>query len=69
MTSSLSSSEREREISWETLQHKRASFRVDGRISWFLWNCGGKLRVPLELCGDLGDPLVFPQEVRSAFEL
>ena len=47
VSSSLSSSKREREISWETLQHKKASSRVDGRISWFLWNCGGKLRVPL----------------------
>ena len=61
VSSSLSSSKREREISWETLQHKKASSRVDGRISWFLWNCGGKLRVPLELCGDLRDPLMFPQ--------
>ena len=42
---------------------------MEGRISWFLWSCGRKLRVPLELCGELGDPLVFPQEVRSAFEL
>ena len=42
---------------------------MEGRISWFLWSCGRKLRVPLELCGGLGDPLVFPQEVRSAFEL
>ena len=56
-------------ISLETLQWERASYHVEGRISWFLWSCGGKLRVPLELCGGLGDPLVFPQEVRSAFEL
>ena len=69
VSSSLSSSKRKRGISWETLQRKMASYRVEGRISWFLWSCGRKLRVPFELCGDLGDPLVFPQEVRSAFEL
>ena len=40
-----------------------------GEFCVFLWSCGRKLRVPLELCGGLGDPLVFPQEVRSAFEL
>ena len=34
---------------------------MEGKISWFLWRCGGKLRVPLELHGDLGKPLVFPQ--------
>ena len=29
---------------------------MEGEISWFLWRCGGKLRVPLELHGDLGVP-------------
>ena len=48
-------------ISLETLQWERASYHVEGRISWFLWSCGGKLRVPLALCGDLGHSLVFPQ--------
>ena len=61
MSSSLSSSKREGGISWESLQRKRASSRMEGKISWFLWRCGGKLRVPLELHGDLGKPLVFPQ--------
>ena len=46
-------------ISWETLQHKRASSEVEGRILWFLWSCRGKLRVALRLCEGLGDPLVF----------
>ena len=30
-----------------------------GEFRGFWWSCGGKLRVPLELHGDLGDPLVF----------
>ena len=51
-----SSSKRERRFSLETLQCKRASSNVQGRISWFAWSCGEKLRVALELCVDLGDP-------------
>ena len=69
VSSSLSSSKREREISWETLQHKKASSHVDGRISWFLWNYSGKLRVPLELRGDLRDPLVFLQGSQICFRV
>ena len=68
VSSSLSRSKRERGISWETLQRKRTSSRVEGRISWFLWSCGGKHRVSLVLRGNLGDQLMFPQEVRSAFK-
>ena len=68
MSSSLSNSKRERGISWETLHCKRASYCVEGRILWFLWSCGGKLRVPLELRGDLGDPLVFPQGSQICFQ-
>ena len=45
----------------EKLQRKRASSSVQGRISWFAWSCGGKVRVPLELRVDLGDLLVSPQ--------
>ena len=58
MSSSLSSSKRERGISWEMLQRKRASSRVEGRILWFLWSNGRKLRVPLKLCVDMGDLLM-----------
>ena len=36
-------------ISLETPQQKRASSRVEGRISWFFSSCGRKLGVPLEL--------------------
>ena len=36
-------------ISLETLQRKKASSRVEGRISWFFSSCGKKLGVPLEL--------------------
>ena len=31
--------------------------------------CGGKLRVPLELRGDLGDTLVFPQGSQICFRV
>ena len=51
------------------LQHKRASSGMEGEISWFLWRCGGKLRVPLELLGDLGNPLVFPQGNQICFRV
>ena len=36
-------------MSLETLQQKRASLRVEGRISWFFLSYGRKLGVPLEL--------------------
>ena len=67
MSSTLSSSKRERLLSLETLQRKRASSRVQGRISWVAWSCGRKLRVPLELRVDLGDPLVSPQRSQISF--
>ena len=69
MSSTLSSSKRECGISWEMLQHKRASSRVEQRISWFLVSCVGKLRVPVELHGDLRDPLVFPQGSQISFRV
>ena len=40
---------------------------MQGRISWVAWSCGGKIRVPLELCVDLGDPLVSPQGRQISF--
>ena len=69
MSSTLSSSKRERGISWETLQRKRASSRMEQRISWFLLSCVGKLRVPVELHGDLRGPLVFPQGSQISFRV
>ena len=66
MSSTLSSSERERCISLETLQRKRASSSMQGKFSWDAWSCVGKLRVPLELCVNLWDPL---REVRSPLAL
>ena len=36
-------------ISLKKPQQKRASSRIEGRISWFFSGCGRKLRVPLEL--------------------
>ena len=36
-------------ISLETLQRKRASSRVEGRISWFFSSCSRKLQLSLEL--------------------
>ena len=46
MLKTLSGLRREGGIFLETLQRKRASARVEGRISWFFSSCGG---VPLEL--------------------
>ena len=67
MSSTLSSSKREHGLSLETLQRKRASSSMQGRISWFSWSCGGKLRVPLALHVDLGNPLVSPQGSQISF--
>ena len=33
------------------------------------WSCGGKLKVPLELRGDLGDLLVFYQGSQVCFRV
>ena len=49
MSSTLSRFQRERWISLVTLLWKRASSRLEGRISWFFLSCGGKLGVPLKL--------------------
>ena len=45
----LSRLKREGGISLGTPQWKRASSRIEGRISWFCSSCGRKLGVPLEL--------------------
>ena len=50
---------REGMISLETPQRKRASCLLEGRISLFFSSCGWFL---LTYDGDLGDPLVWPQE-------
>ena len=42
---------------------------MEERIPCFLWSCSGKLRVALKLCGDLGDPLVFPQGSQIYFRV
>ena len=39
VSSTLSSFKRERGISFETLKHKRASSRMEGRILWILSSC------------------------------
>ena len=49
MSKTLSRLNRECGISLKMLQLKRASSRIDGRISWFFSSCGRKLGVPLEL--------------------
>ena len=51
----------------ELLQRKKASSSVQVRISSFAWSCARKLRVPLELHVDLGDPLVSPQGSQISF--
>ena len=58
-----------RGLSLETLQPKRASSSVQGKISYFSWSCGGKLRILLELCVDLGDLSCLLWDVRSPLAL
>ena len=43
-------------ISLEMPQQKRASSRIEGRISWFFLSCGGNLGVPLKLQRGLQGP-------------
>ena len=69
MSSTLSSSKREGVLSLETLQHKRASSSVHGRISWVAWSSAGKLRVPLKLRVNLVDHSGLLREVRSPLAL
>ena len=55
----LSRLKREGRISLQAPQQKRASSRVEGRISWFFSSCSSKLGVPLELrCGPQGPDCV-----------
>ena len=49
MSRTLSWLKREDGINLETPQQKRASSRVEARISWFSLSCGRKCGVPLEL--------------------
>ena len=43
-------------ISLKKPQQKRASSRIEGRISWFFLSCGGNLGVPLKLQRGLQGP-------------
>ena len=63
----LSISKWEGGVTLEMMQRKKVSSIVQWRISWFAWTCGGKLRVPLELLVDLGDPLVSPEGGQMPF--
>ena len=56
-----------RGLSLETLKHKRAFSSMQGRILLCVWSCCRKLRVPLELHVNLGDPLVFTQGSHISF--
>ena len=56
MSRTLSRLKREGEISLKTPQQKRASSRIEGRISWFFANCSRKHGVPLELGRGLQGP-------------
>ena len=49
MSRTLSRLKREGGMSLKTPQQKRASSRVEGRISWFFSSSGRKLEVPLEI--------------------
>ena len=66
MSSTLSSSKRERGLSLEMLQCQgpHQACRVN---FWFACSCGRKLRVPLELRVDLGGHLVSPQGSEISF--
>ena len=61
--------QRKRGLSLETLQLKRASSSLQGSISLFAGSCGGKLRVLLKLCVDLGGHSCLLREVRSPLVL
>ena len=67
MSSTLSRFERERGIPLKTLLWKRASSRVEGRISWFFSSCGGKLGVPLMLQRGPQGPTHVASEKSSLF--
>ena len=69
VSSSFSSSKRQRGISWETLQCKRALSHVEGRISWFFGVVVGSLKFLLSCVGTWGTCSCFIREVRSAFKL
>ena len=58
----LSTLKREGGISLETLQRERASFCLEGRISWFFRGCDSKQGVLSSYDRDLRDSLVRPQE-------
>ena len=55
----LSRFNREHVISLEMPKWKRASSRLEGRISWFFSSCS---RFLSSYKGDLKDPLMWPQE-------
>ena len=65
VSSTLSRFRRERGIFLETVVCKRASTRVEGRISWFFSRLGF-----LPSCdGDLRDPRVLPHKFGSLLEV
>ena len=65
----LSRLKREGGISLETLQRKRASSRVEGRISWFFSSCSRKLGFLSSYDGELSDPLTLTQGSPVFWEL
>ena len=70
MSRSLSRLKREGGISLKTPQRKRASSRVEGRISWFFSSCSSKIGVLLELQrGPEGPACVRLRNVQSPCEL
>ena len=54
---------------WKCCSIKGPPPSMQGRISWFAWSCGGKLRVPLELRVNLGTRSCLLREVRSPLVL
>ena len=56
-------------ISLEMLQQKRASARIEGRISWFFLSPGRKLGVLLEFLQGPQDPTCVALEIQCPCEL
>ena len=70
MSRSLSRLKREGRISLKMPQRKRASSRVEGRISWFFSSCSSKIGVLLKLQrGPEGPAYVRLRNVQSPCEL
>ena len=69
MSSTLSSSKRERGLSLETMHRKMASSRVQRKISWVAWKLAGSLGFHLNGVSTWGTRSCLHREVRSPLML